>query len=53
MTKDCNRRLRDLIARKQAVLLPGAANALTARVIEDIGFEAIYVSGAGITNTFL
>jgi 2-methylisocitrate lyase-like PEP mutase family enzyme len=35
------------------VLLPGAANALTARVIEDIGFEAIYVSGAGITNTFL
>jgi len=35
------------------VLLPGAANALAARVIEDIGFKAIYVTGAGVANTFL
>ena len=35
------------------LLLPGAPNALTARVIEDLGFEAVYVSGAGIANTFL
>ena len=33
--------------------MPGAANALAARVIEDIGFKAIYVTGAGVTNTFL
>ncbi|SFZ86806.1 Phosphoenolpyruvate phosphomutase [Devosia enhydra] len=35
------------------VLLPGAANALAARIIEDMGFEAIYLSGAGLTNTYL
>lgn len=35
------------------LVLPGAANALAARVIEDIGFEAVYVTGAGIANTFL
>ena len=53
MSESPNRRLRDLIARRKAVLLPGAANALAARVIEDLGFEAIYVTGAGVTNTFL
>lgn len=35
------------------MLLPGAANALTARVIEDAGFSALYVTGAGIANTYL
>lgn len=53
MTESCNRRLRKLLSGRKAVVLPGAANALTARVIEDIGFKAIYVTGAGITNTYL
>jgi 2-methylisocitrate lyase-like PEP mutase family enzyme len=53
MTDTCNRRLRELLSRREAVLLPGVANALAARVIEDIGFKAIYVSGAGVTNTYL
>jgi 2-methylisocitrate lyase-like PEP mutase family enzyme len=53
MKDSCNRRLRDLLRAPKAVLLPGAANALTARVIEDLGFAAIYVTGAGVTNTFL
>jgi len=53
MIGSCNSRLRDLLARKKAVLLPGAANALAARIIEDLGFQAIYVTGAGVTNTFL
>jgi 2-methylisocitrate lyase-like PEP mutase family enzyme len=30
--------------------VPGAFNALSARVIQDLGFEAIYVTGAGVTN---
>ena len=51
--RTCNRRLRDLLNRREPVLLPGAANALAARVMEDIGFKAIYVSGAGVTNTYL
>jgi len=53
MKDSCNQRMRDLLRRRKAVLLPGAANALAARVIEDLGFQAIYVTGAGVTNTFL
>lgn len=41
------RRLRELIA-KQIVVLPGAFNALTAIQIERAGFNAVYVSGAGL-----
>jgi 2-methylisocitrate lyase-like PEP mutase family enzyme len=46
-------RLRELIARDGGLLLPGAANALTARIVEDLGFDAAYVTGAGVTNTSL
>jgi 2-methylisocitrate lyase-like PEP mutase family enzyme len=46
--------LRDLVGRRgRALLLPGAADALAARVIEAVGFEAVYVSGAGVTNAML
>ena len=41
------RRLRELIARG-TVVLPGAFNALTAMQIERAGFDAVYVSGAGL-----
>jgi len=46
-------RLKSLLARKQAAILPGAPNALFARVIEDLGFEAVYVTGAGLANMSL
>ena len=45
--------LKTLLAQKKAVTLPGAANAMFARVIEDLGFEACYVTGAGIANMHL
>jgi len=51
MAASADRRLRELIVHRKAALLPGAANALAARVIEDLGFEAVYVTGAGVTNT--
>jgi 2-methylisocitrate lyase-like PEP mutase family enzyme len=38
---------------KRAILVPGAPNALTARAITGLGFEAIYVTGAGVTNMSL
>jgi 2-methylisocitrate lyase-like PEP mutase family enzyme len=47
------RRLKAMLARREAVSLPGAANAMFARVIEDLGFEAVYVTGAGIANMHL
>jgi 2-methylisocitrate lyase-like PEP mutase family enzyme len=42
--------LRKLTEARRGVLVPGAFNALSARVVEDLGFEAIYVTGAGVTN---
>ena len=42
--------LRALAAAKRGVIVPGAFNALSAKVIADQGFEAIYVTGAGVTN---
>lgn len=42
--------LRQLVEARRGVIVPGAFNALSARVIEDLGFEAIYVTGAGVTN---
>ncbi|QKS01140.1 isocitrate lyase/PEP mutase family protein [Sphingomonas sp. CL5.1] len=45
--------LREIVARREATLAPGAANALFARIIEDIGFECCYVTGAGIANMAL
>lgn len=32
------------------VAMPGAFNGLTARLVERIGFDAVYVSGAGLSN---
>jgi methylisocitrate lyase len=43
------RRLRDLIARG-AVIMPGVPNAAMARQVERAGFEAVYISGAGMAN---
>ncbi len=44
------KQLRALAEARRGVLVPGAFNALSARVVEDLGFEAIYVTGAGVTN---
>jgi len=55
MSADASRNaaLKALLARRQALIVPGAPNALAARLIEDIGFEAVYVTGAGVTNMYL
>jgi 2-methylisocitrate lyase-like PEP mutase family enzyme len=45
--------LRELIDADRGLLLPGVANALTARIAEDLGFSAVYLTGAGVSNTFL
>ncbi|MCG8355618.1 MAG: oxaloacetate decarboxylase [Kiloniellales bacterium] len=45
--------LRSLIARRDALLIPGATDALGARLIEDLGFDAVYITGAGLANSQL
>ncbi|MBX9835312.1 MAG: isocitrate lyase/PEP mutase family protein [Burkholderiaceae bacterium] len=42
--------LKALVNARRGVPVPGAFNALSARVIEDLGFEALYITGAGVTN---
>jgi 2-methylisocitrate lyase-like PEP mutase family enzyme len=44
--------LRAKLEERRGLLVPGAANALAARIIEDLGFEAVYITGAGVTNSF-
>lgn len=43
------KRLRQMIE-KRSILLPGAFNAFSAELIERAGFEAVYISGAGLAN---
>ena len=45
--------LKTILARRGAAILAGAANGLFARVIEDLGYEAVYVTGAGVANMYL
>jgi methylisocitrate lyase len=42
-------RLRESIA-KGAIAMPGVPNAAMARQVERVGFDAVYVSGAGMAN---
>ncbi|KKC31910.1 isocitrate lyase/PEP mutase family protein [Devosia psychrophila] len=53
LSHEINKAFRARLQQGSAVLMPGAANALAARIIADLGFEAIYLSGAGLTNTYL
>ncbi len=53
MPSTTRREFRDLLKPGAALLLPGVANALAARVAADIGFGAAYITGAGIANTHL
>ena len=46
-------RLRKLAEARRALLVPGVYSALTARQAELAGFEAIYVTGAGVANSLL
>src|ERR1700692_1268089 len=45
--------LKSMLQERRALVVPGASDALAARIIADLGFEAIYVTGAGVTNTSL
>lgn len=53
MTPQSTSRLAEIFAGRRATLVPGAFNALSARVIADLGYEAVYVTGAGVTNGLL
>jgi 2-methylisocitrate lyase-like PEP mutase family enzyme len=53
MAASTRKQFRALLRPGAALLLPGVANALAARVVADCGFTAAYITGAGIANTHL
>ena len=53
MPETTRQKFRAMLKPGAALILPGVANALAARVVADCGFGAAYVTGAGIANTFL
>src|SRR3954469_25138063 len=53
MPDTTRQKFRAMLKPGAAVILPGVANALAARVVSDCGFAAAYITGAGIANTFL
>ena len=52
-SRSTRRELRAALTPGAALILPGVANALAARVVADAGFSAAYVTGAGIANSYL
>jgi 2-methylisocitrate lyase-like PEP mutase family enzyme len=53
MPENTRQKFRAMLKPGAALILPGVANALAARVVADSGFRAAYVTGAGIANSFL
>ncbi|HEU5422320.1 MAG TPA: oxaloacetate decarboxylase [Nitrolancea sp.] len=46
-------RLRELLVSGQMIVAPGAFNALAARCVEEVGFEAVYMTGFGTAAALL
>ncbi|HHY59304.1 MAG TPA: isocitrate lyase/PEP mutase family protein [Clostridia bacterium] len=47
------KRLRQLLEDSKILIAPGAHDALTARIIENVGFEAVYLTGYGQSASHL
>src|ERR1043165_4007910 len=45
--------LREKLARRNALVVPGCHDALSAKIIENAGFEAVQVSGFGLAGSLL
>jgi 2-methylisocitrate lyase-like PEP mutase family enzyme len=45
--------IREQLVRGAGIVIPGVADALTARFVESAGFPIVYLSGAGVANTWL
>jgi 2-methylisocitrate lyase-like PEP mutase family enzyme len=53
MLRNRHEQLRRLFVRDAGLLMPGAFNALAARIIESAGHNMVFVTGAGLSNAFL
>ena len=48
---ETRRKLRALVARPGYTIVPGAYDPLMARLVEQAGFEAVYITGGGISRS--
>ena len=46
-------RFRQLLSKERIIVAPGAYDALSARIIEKTGFDAVYVTGFGVSASLL
>lgn len=53
MSNNPREELSNLIERDEIAVLPGSFNALSANIVEKVGFDAVYLSGAGVSNARL
>ena len=53
MSQSLNAQLRTMLVPGAGIIMPGAGNALSARIIEATGHQCLLVSGAAVTNNFL
>ena len=53
MSKSAASTLREKLLRRQALVVPGCHDALSARILESSGFEATQVSGFGLAGSML
>lgn len=53
MATSLNRALKTKLRKGAGILVPGASNALMARIVKASGFDAATVPGSGVTNSFL
>lgn len=49
-SKSTKQILRERVAQRNGMIVAGAFNAMSAKIIEDLGYEAVYLTGAGLTN---
>jgi 2-methylisocitrate lyase-like PEP mutase family enzyme len=52
MTSKTRESLRKKVEERRGLLVPGAFNAMSAKIIADEGYEAVYLTGAGLTNMY-
>ncbi|MCD0503843.1 isocitrate lyase/PEP mutase family protein [Bordetella petrii] len=50
MSQSTKQVLREKVARRDGLIVAGAFNAMSAKIVADQGFEAVYLTGAGLTN---
>lgn len=48
-----NRRLAKSVRKREQILVPGVYDMISARVADELGFDAIYMTGYGVTASYL